>query len=132
MEIKKLNFAQNTIHGYGKQLTHFLNFLFEYSYTQMFKINREVKTRAEVKEKIIFTEADFSKIMKNLKKKNSNFVTTINLLAYTGLRPSDLMTINAEDIDLQNRIMKYYSPKTKKIQGNSISRKTCPNIKEEN
>ena len=116
MEIKKLNFAQNTIHGYGKQLTHFLNFLFEYSYTQMFMINREVKTRAEVKEKVIFSEADFSKIMHNLKKKNSNFVTTINLLAYTGLRPSDLMTINTADIDLQNRTMKYYSPKRKKFR----------------
>lgn len=126
MEIKKLNFAQNTIHGYGKQLTHFLNFLFEYSYTQMFKINREVKTKAEVKEIIIFSEADFSKIMHNLQKKNSNFITTINLLAYTGLRPSDLMTINAADIDLRNRTMKYYSPKRKKFREIAFHEKLVP------
>jgi integrase len=126
MEIKKLNFAQNTIHGYGKQLTHFLNFLFEYSYTQMFKINREVKTRAEIKEKVIFSDADFSKIMKNLKKKNLNFVTAINLLAYTGLRPSDLMTIKAENIDLLNRTMRYYSPKRKKFREIAFHEKLVP------
>src|SRR5674476_183665 len=50
-EVKKMDLSQNTIHRYGKQLNHFLNFLFEYNYTPMFKVNREVKTRPEVKEK---------------------------------------------------------------------------------
>lgn len=115
-EIKKLNYAQNTIHGYGKQLNHFLNFLFEYNYTPMFKINREVKTRPEVKEKIIFTDEDLHKIIKGLKDKNSNFQTTIFLLAYTGLRPSDILNITDENIDLRNRILRYYSPKRKKYR----------------
>ena len=90
-EIKKLNYAQNTIHGYGKQLNHFMNFLFEYNYTPMFKINREVKTRPEVKEKIIFTDEDLQKVVKGLKEKNSNFQTAIFLLMYTGLRSSDIL-----------------------------------------
>ena len=116
MEIKELKLAQNTIHGYGKQLNHFLNFLFEYSYTQMFKINREVKTRAEVKEKIIFSDEDLTKIVNGLKTKNNNFITAINLLMYTGLRSSDVLSIQRENIDIKNRILKYYSPKRKKFR----------------
>ena len=115
-EIKKLNYAQNTIHAYGKQLNHFLNFLFEYNYTPMFKINREVKTRPEVKEKIIFTDEDLDKVLKSLKNKNSNFQTAIFLLVYTGLRPSDILNITDENIDLKNRVLRYYSPKRKKYR----------------
>ena len=70
-----------------------MNFLFEYNYTPMFKINREVKTKPEVKEKIIFTDEDLSEVLNGLKGKNSNFQTTIFLLAYTGLRPSDILNI---------------------------------------
>ena len=59
----------------------------------MFKINREVKTRPEVKEKIIFTDEDLQKVVKGLKEKNSNFQTMIFLLMYTGLRSSDILNI---------------------------------------
>jgi integrase len=129
LELRKLKLAKNTIHGYGKQLNHFLNFLFEYNYTQMFKINREVKTRPEVKEKITFTDEDLSKVIKNLKGKNLNFKSSINLLAYTGLRPSDLMSIRVKDIDLQNRMMKYYSPKRKIFREIAFHEKLIPILK---
>lgn len=128
-ELKKLSYAQNTIHGFGKQLNHFLNFLFEYNYTPMFKINREVKTRPEVKEKIIFTDEDFDKVMKELKNKNSNFQSAIFLLAYTGLRPSDLLSITDESIDLRNRVLRYYSPKRKKYREVAFHKKLVPIIR---
>ena len=116
IEIKKLELAQNTIHEYGKQLNYFLNFLFEYNYTLMFKINREVKTRAEIKEKIVFTDEAITAIFNNLKLKNENLNTAIYLLFYTGLRSSDVLTINVNNVDLENRIINYYSPKRKKFR----------------
>lgn len=114
LNIKKLALSKNTIHAYGKQLNHFLNFLFEYNYTSVFRINREVKTKAEIKEKIVFTEEDIEKIVKQLDGKNRNFKTAIYLLLLTGLRSSDILTIKKDGINLQNRILKYYSPKRKK------------------
>lgn len=113
-EIKKLPFAKNSIHGIGKQFIHFLNFLFEYNYTSVFKVNRDVKTKAEVKEKIVFNDEDITKIFAGLENKNSNFRTLVFLLFYTGLRPSDILSISAGNIDLSKRILKYYSPKRKK------------------
>ena len=113
-EIKQLPLAKNSIHAYGKQLVHFMNFLFEYNYTPMFKINREVKTKPEIKEKIVFRDEDIYKIFDGLKEKNSNFKTMIYLLFYTGLRSSDILTITKQKIDLENRIINYYSPKRKK------------------
>ena len=82
-EIKLLPLAKNTIHGYGKQLIQFSNFLFEYSYTPMFKINREVRTRPEIKEKIIFDDTAINKIFENLYEKNINFRLTIFLAFFT-------------------------------------------------
>jgi integrase len=115
-EIKKLPFAQNTIHGYGKRLNHFMNFLFEYNYTPMFKINKEVKTKPEIKEKIILSDPHISLIFENLDRKNSNFMTVINLLFYTGLRPTDLLTITCDRVEIDKRIIRYYSPKRKKYR----------------
>ena len=115
-EIKQLDFAKNTIYGYYKQLNHFLNFLFEYSYIPMFKINRDVKPKPEVKEKIVFKEEDVIKIFSNLKEKNSNFRTLVNLLFYTGLRSSDLLNITVDRINLEEREIAYYSPKRKKYK----------------
>lgn len=129
VRLKQLPLAQNTIHGYGKQLTHFLNFLFEYSYTPMFKINREVKTKPEVKEKVTFSDKDIIKIFDNLVEKNSNFITTIYLLFYTGLRSSDIMTITKENIDLKNRIINYYSPKRKKYREIAFHEDLVPILK---
>jgi integrase len=114
INIKELPLSQNSIHGYGKQCNHFLNFLFEYNYTAMFKINRAVKTRPEIKEKVVFKEEHISFIFENLEEKNSNFKTAIQLLFYTGLRSSDILTLTVENIDVHECIMSYYSPKRKK------------------
>ena len=128
-QIKQLPFALNTIHGYGKQLIHFLNFLFEYNYTPVFKINREVRTKPEIKEKIIFSDEDIKKIFNGLKSKNSNFETTIYLLFYTGLRSSDILNINKGRIDLKNRILYYYSPKRKKHREIAFHSELVPVLK---
>lgn len=37
----------------------------------------------------------------------------IYLAFYTGLRSSDILSIKAEKVDLENRVMSYYSPKRK-------------------
>jgi len=114
--IKKLPYAKNTIHGYGKQCIHFMNFCFEYNYTPMFKVNREVKTRAEIKEKIVFTDEDFLKIILGLNKKNTNFKAAILLHALSGLRPSDILNIKVEGLNVEQRTIYFYSPKAKKYR----------------
>ncbi len=113
-KLKKLKFARNTIHGYFKQCNHFLNFLFEYNYIPAFKINHEVKTKAEVKEIITFSDEDLVRIFQGLKDKNSNFKTMVYLAYYTGLRSSDILTITVDRVNLEQRTLSYYSPKTKK------------------
>lgn len=112
-DIKKLPLSKNSIHCIGKQANHFLNHCFEYNYIPVFKVNREVKTKPEIKEKIVFTDEDITKIFSNLKIKNSNFRMLIFLLFYTGLRSSDILTITVDRINLKERIVKYYSPKKK-------------------
>ncbi len=82
----------------------------------MFMINKDVRPKSEIKEKITFIDADADLIFNNLKEKNSNFTTLIYLAYYTGLRSSDLISIKVEDIDLVNREVKYYSPKRKKFR----------------
>lgn len=112
-QIKQLPLQKNTIHAYGKQCTNFLNFLFEYGNTQIFKINKEVKTRPEVKEKIVFSIEDIKKIFDGLTEKNENFHALIYILFYTGLRSSDVLSITCEKINLKDRCFSYYSPKRK-------------------
>jgi integrase len=159
-EIKKLPLQPNTIHGYGKQLNNFLNFLFEYSYIPMFRISKNVRTRPQVKEKIIFTREDIEEIFnklegyypdpkpktiknektrkgkdsskngKELLIKNSNFKTMIYLAFYTGLRSSDILSILAEKVDLENRIISYYSPKRKVYRRIAFHSKLLPVLKE--
>jgi integrase len=116
-EIKQLNYALNTIYGYYKQLNHFLNFLFEYDYVPMFKINKDIKPKREVKEKIVFEKEHIIKVFNSLddpqNRKSTMFKTLVYLAFYTGLRSSDLMTLTVEKIDLEKREIKYYSPKRK-------------------
>ncbi|MBK9096690.1 MAG: site-specific integrase [bacterium] len=114
--LKLLPHSINTIHGYFKQFNHFLNFLFEYGYVPMFKINRDVKTKPEVKEKIVFRDEDIQTIFGDLSTKNDNFKLTVSMLFYTGLRSSDILNINREQIDLKNQSFSYYSPKRKKFR----------------
>ncbi len=112
-EIKKLPMQKNSIFAIFKQANHFLNFLFENSYIPMFKINRDIKPKREIKEKIIFSDEDIVKIFDNLAGKNNNFKTLIYLAFYTGLRSSDMLTIKVSGIDLKKHELKYYSPKRK-------------------
>ncbi len=112
--LKGLPFAQNTIYGYFKQCNHFLNFLFEYNYVPTFKINHEVKTKPEVKEIITFSDEDLMLILRSLDGKSTNFKTMVYLAYYTGLRSSDILTITVDRINIEQRTLSYYSPKTKK------------------
>jgi integrase len=80
----------------------------------MFKINRDIKTKPEVKDKIVFTDVHIKKIRKNLLHLNLNQRTTVMLLLFTGLRPSDILSFTGEKIDLKKRMIKYFSSKTRK------------------
>ena len=139
---KLTHIQQNTKFGIQKNFLKFLRFLFEYEYIpRIFIINRDVKVRAKVNEPLIFTEADRTAILKGLstnpeisnlhtqekknkhyKKrqtsfsyiKNSNFRTIIMMLLYSGLRPSDIINITTEQIDLEKMEIKFYSSKTDK------------------
>ena len=113
IDIKKLPMQKNSIFDIWKQGNHFLNFLFEYSYIPMFRINKDIKPRSEIKEKIVFSDDDIIKIFDGLTTKNNNFKTLIYLAFYTGLRSSDMLSIKVSDIDLARRELKYYSPKRK-------------------
>lgn len=113
LSLRELRLSKNSIHGYGKQCNHFLNFLFEYNYTYMFKINSQAKTHPEIKPIICFSERDLKTIFTELNTKNENLKILVRLLFYTGLRSSDLLSIKIEDIDFQNRLISYYSPKRK-------------------
>lgn len=133
-KIKKLPQAKNSIFAYYKQLNHFLNFLFEYSYTPMFKINKDVKPKREIKEKIVFAENDIYLIFNNLDsstlEKTNQFKTLIYLAFYTGLRSSDLLTITTDRIDLDKRELKYYSPKRKVFRTIAFHKKLLPILKQ--
>jgi len=113
IKIKTLKKEKNTIYNYFKVFNKFLNFLFEYSYIPVFKINQNLKPKPEIKEIIVFNKKDLRIIIEGLNKKNSNFRTIILLLVYTGLRPSDILYTKVENVDLDDMVLKYYSPKTK-------------------
>lgn len=111
-EIRKLPYQRNTIHVLSKVLKKFLGFLFEYNYTPVFKINRDVLIKPEVKSIITFSDEDIIKFFDGMEDKNSNFKTTMSLMFYTGLRPSDIYNVTVKDLDVKNKLMHYYSQKT--------------------
>lgn len=110
--IRNLPYQRNTLYTLSKVLKKFLGFLFEYNYAPVFKINKDVLIKPEVKSIITFSEDDITKFFDNMDDKNSNFKTTMSLLFYTGLRPSDIYNITTDDLDLKNNLMRYYSQKT--------------------
>ncbi len=112
---KQNNLMQNTKFSIQKNFVKFLGFLFEYEYIPtVFIINKNVKIRPQVKEPKIFSTEDREKILKGLETegKNSNFSTMVYMLMYTGLRPSDIINITVEQIDLSKMEMRFYSSKT--------------------
>ena len=112
---KQNNLMQNTKFSIQKNFVKFLGFLFEYEYIPtVFIINKNVKTRPQVKEPKVFSTEDREKILKGLETegKNSNFSTMVYMLMYTGLRPSDIINITVEQIDLSKMEMRFYSSKT--------------------
>lgn len=110
---RKSKYQPNTLFGISKILKKYLRFLFEYNYVPMFILNKDVTFKPEVKEIITFATEDITKILTGLKDKNSNFRTTVYLLLYTGLRPSDIYNLQVENIDMESQTLQYYSPKTK-------------------
>jgi integrase/recombinase XerD len=107
--------GQNTKYGIQKNFVKFLNFLFEYEYLpKFFKLNKDVRIKSSVKEPIIFSDKDRKKIISELvtQEKNENFQLMIYLLLYSGLRPSDIINLTVEQIDLKKMEMRYYSSKT--------------------
>jgi len=112
LDVKALKKKQNTKRNYYKVLKKFLNFLFEYNYCLPFKLNKEVAIPAEIRPIEIFNPNDAGIILNGLKNKNPNFKTMLLMLFFTGLRPSDIMNVLVEDIDLKNCTLKYYSIKT--------------------
>lgn len=127
--LRQFNYSKNSLHSYTKVLKKFLGFLFEYSYTPVFKVNKDVLHKPEVKPIITFDDEDIKLIFNNLSEKNVNFTTTIYLLFYTGLRPSDIYEIKVEDIDLKRGVFKYYSPKTKEHFIVPIHNELLPELK---
>ena len=110
------DYRPNTIHTLGKQCAHFLNFLFEYEYCPVFKVNREIKTKPEVVEKIVFSTEDIKSLFEDVENAPGSIKMLVYLAFYTGLRPSDLYLVNIEDIDLKERTLRYYEQKLKKYR----------------
>lgn len=112
-EIRTLPFQKNTLHSYCKVLKKFLGFLFEYNYVPVFKINKDLLIRSEVKQIVTFSNMDIIKFFEGLDKKNNNFNTAIYFMFYTGLRPSDIYNIKVEDVNFETNSLQYYSEKSK-------------------
>ena len=113
LSIDTTKYKQNTLYGITKNLNKFLNFLFEYNYIEVFKINKDLKFKPAETEVIIFEQEDIQLMFDNLKDKTDNFKKAFYLMLYTGLRPSDIIDIKRQDLDLENNTLKYYSKKTK-------------------
>jgi len=114
IDIKKIDKQKNTIYNYFKVFNKFINFLFEDDYiAPPFKINSQIKPKPETKKIIVFSKVDIKKIIEALENKNTNFKTIVIALIYTGLRPSDIIELTVEQINIKEKVIDYYSPKTK-------------------
>jgi integrase len=112
-----------------KNTKRFINFLFDNDYLPFFRISKDFYIKPEIKDILVFTQADIKTILKALPAKNENFQIMIYLLLYTGLRPSDLINIRVEDIDFVDATLKYYSPKTDEHRVVPINQELIPLLK---
>lgn len=104
-------YSQNTLYGYQKVLKKFLNFLFEYDYVRPFKLNKDIQVSMEAGKKTIFSADDINIIMENLNTASANLRLSLYMLCYTGLRSTDILNINVQDINLTQGKLCYYSQK---------------------
>lgn len=124
-------YSQNYRYNFQKNLKKFLYFLFDNGYlTETFRISKDVQVSIEIGKKIIFKPEHIHLIFDNLKDKGNNFRTCIYLLAYSGLRSTDILSIRAELIDLKGKTFQYLSPKLKKYIIIPIHSKLLPVLKE--
>jgi integrase len=109
-------FKQNTKFGIAKNFKKFLKFLFQYQYlSKEYHINPDLNFHIQITEPILFTTTDRNKIVRGLSriKKNTNFKLMIMMLLYTGLRPSDIINITTDQINIKDNTVRYYSTKVK-------------------
>ncbi|HEX2868632.1 MAG TPA: tyrosine-type recombinase/integrase [Ignavibacteriales bacterium] len=123
--------SQNTKYGICKNMRKFLGFLFEYAYIKdVFMLNKDVFTRQEKKEVVVYSPEDIQKIMQGLAEKSPNFRVSIYLLAYSGLRPVDLFLLEPRRINIKNATMQFYSKKLQEWRSVPIHSELLPVIKE--
>ncbi len=114
---RKNSLSQNTIFGVQKNFLKFLGYLFENEYLpKQFTINKSVRVSPEIGQIIVFTDEDRNLILSQLKvmDKNLNFRLAIHLLMYSGLRPSDILSLTYSSFDLTKMTMNIYSSKVKR------------------
>lgn len=125
-KIRKIPKQRNTKYALFKNTRRFLNFLFDYEYIPVFKINKEYAIRPEIKNIVTFSIPDLTTIFDKLPEKSTNFQAAIYLLLYTGLRPSDILNLSVADINLKDHNIKYHSPKTDEYRMISFSQELKP------
>lgn len=130
IDIDQLEKSKNTKHILCKNLKKFLSFLFEYSYLPYFKLNRDLVIGPEKREIVTFTTKDIVKLFNGLKDKSLNFKTTIYLLFYTGLRPTDILNFKVENINWDDNTIQYYSQKSDEYFFVPIHNDLIPILKE--
>lgn len=81
---------------------------------------------------MIFTDDDRDDLINELhsEEKNTNFTTMIYMLMYTGLRPSDILSITVDRIDLKKKTIKLYASKINKWFEQPIHDILLPVLKE--
>jgi|GEM_PF-653371 len=127
----KVPYSQNTLFNFNKNLKKFLGFLFEYNYIPYsFKINRDVTTKMQEPNIIIFEDKDIPELFKNLSNKSSCFKLMFYMLSYSGLRPTDIKDIKAEDIFLDREVFRYWSAKANEFRFRPFHPVIIPIIKE--
>lgn len=130
VKINLREWKQNTKHDFYIRVKQFLMHLFDYKYTDYFRINKNLRYKPEIVEKIIFTKEDIKKMIEGLTIKNNNFRSLFYLLLLTGLRPTDIL--NIKELDKKNLILKYYSPKSKLFKEIPIKKEVAENYIELN
>lgn len=122
---------QNTIYNYQKNFKKFLNFLFDRRFIKIpFVISKDVQVKQIAGSKMIIQDVHIHKILEGLDSKGPNFKMCVYLLTFTGLRPSDIINIPINKIDVKRGTLEYYSQKGKEYRTIPIAQQIIPLIKE--